>query len=127
MNTTIEPVLTEEGTSYIQELPSNEAVSNNVWTRIDQAFSEPVTHADNHADYAPTQILAEVLKEQGCDGVCYRSSLSSEKGFNIAFFNPDVAAVCDICLFEVLDIEVKSKKCGAPWIDPYSGKPITGC
>src|SRR6202023_1522061 len=90
MNTTI------EGTSYIQELPSNEAVSNNVWTRIDQAFSEPVTHADNHADYAPTQILADVLKEQGYDGVCYRSSLSSEKGFNIAFFNPDVAAVCDI-------------------------------
>jgi hypothetical protein len=66
--------------------PSSEDVSKSMWTHIDRAFSEPVTHDDDHADYVPTQILAEVLKKEGYDGICYRSKLSSDGGCNVAFF-----------------------------------------
>src|SRR6202022_2082120 len=80
MNTTHNPVTSDVGEiiGYEQETPSNEAVTKNVWTRIDQAFSEPVRHSDDHADYVPTQILAECFKKEGYDGIFYRSKLSDQ-------------------------------------------------
>jgi len=52
-----------------------------VWGDIDEAFSSPVTAADDHAEYAPTQILAEVFRQAGYDGVAYRSSCASGKNY----------------------------------------------
>jgi len=60
-----------------------------VWADIDRAFSEPVTPNDKTADYVPTQIIAELFKVAGFDGVAYNSAFG--KGVNVALF--DVAAV----------------------------------
>lgn len=48
-----------------------------VWLDIDEAFSRPVTLSDELADYVPTQIIAELFKVHGFDGVVYRSALGS--------------------------------------------------
>ena len=66
---------------------STQEVEEAVWTHIDHAFSEPVTSSDEMADYVPTQILAEVFKADGYDGVAYKSMLTDD-GYNIALFDP---------------------------------------
>lgn len=65
---------------------SPEQIEESVWTNIDHAFSEPVTESDELPDYIPTQILAELFKAEGYDGVAYKSTLT-EDGFNLAFFD----------------------------------------
>lgn len=47
-----------------RELTSEEK-EKAVWIDIDNAFSEPVTGSDDRADYAPTQILAELFRSAG--------------------------------------------------------------
>lgn len=59
------------------------------WWTIDQAFSTPVSRNDDRADYAPTQIISEILKSAGCDGVIYGSRLG--KGRTYALFDIDAA------------------------------------
>ena len=63
-----------------------------VWSDIDRAFSEPMTRTDDSADYVPTQIIAELLRKEGFDGIAYRSSIG-EAGYNIALFNLEAAEV----------------------------------
>jgi hypothetical protein len=63
----------------------SEVLEGPVWGHIANAFSEPVTASDKTADYAPTQVLAEVFKNMGCDGIKYRSRLGKE-GFSFALF-----------------------------------------
>jgi len=50
-----------------------------VWHDIDEAFSWPVTPSDDQATYVPTQMLAEVFRQTGYDGVAYRSSCGPGK------------------------------------------------
>jgi hypothetical protein len=57
-----------------------------VWSDIDQAFSDPVLRSDDTAEYAPTQILAEVFRRDGFDGARYNSSYG--RGKNYVFFEP---------------------------------------
>ncbi|MDI6753247.1 MAG: RES family NAD+ phosphorylase [Thermodesulfobacteriota bacterium] len=76
-----------------------------VWFAIDRAFSRPVDPADDVAAYVPTQILAELFKAEGYDGIGYRSSLGP--GHNIALFDLDVADLIACLLFEVKDISFK--------------------
>jgi RES domain-containing protein len=87
-----------------------EHIKDDVWTRIDKSFSEPTTRTDDLADYVPTQVIAEAFKNERYDGVVYKSQLS-EKGVNIAFFNPAVAKVIDIMLYKVTDIKIEAKRC----------------
>jgi hypothetical protein len=126
MNTLFSSVHSEAGeiVGYRQEKPSNEDVTINVRTHIDQAFSEPVAHSDDDADYAPTQILAEVFREAGYDGICYRSKLS-DQGVNVALFDLEVATITSRHLFEVIDVKIVSQRHESRGIDFYSGKPIT--
>lgn len=46
-----------------------------VWAAIDSAFSQPVTDSDDIADYAATQIIAELFHQEGYDGVAYKKRL----------------------------------------------------
>lgn len=104
------------------EPPSDEAVIKNVWTHIDKAFSEPVTHSDDHVDYVPTQNLAELFKTEDYDGVCYHSQLS-DMGVNLAFFDLEIATVAGRHLRQVTDVKIESKMREGRGIDPHSGKP----
>jgi len=73
-----------------------------VWLDIDRAFSRPVVVGDDVADYAPTQILAEVFRQHGFDGVACRSSLGP--GHNIALFDPDTAAILNCSLVSIRNV-----------------------
>lgn len=80
--------------------PSAEERAEAVWAHIDKAFAEPMTRTDDQADYAATQILAELFKHAGADGVVYKSNFG-EDGFNVVLFNPDDAELTCCGLFEV--------------------------
>ena len=71
-----------------------------VWSHIDNAFAEPTSRVDDVADYAPTQILAELFRDQGYDGVVYKS-VFGEKGYNIALFDLNSAEMLTCGLFKV--------------------------
>ena len=73
-----------------------------VWTDIDLGFAEPVDRRDDVADYAPTQIIAELFKLNSYDGVKYRSALSNT-GHNVALFDIE-AAVPDSASCELYEL-----------------------
>lgn len=69
-----------------------------VWEDIDRGFSEPVGISDETNAYVPTQILAELFKAEGFDGVMYRSALG--RGSNLALFDLEAAEIVNGFLFE---------------------------
>ncbi|PRD43737.1 RES domain-containing protein [Phyllobacterium phragmitis] len=79
---------------------SPDEIERIVWANIDHAFSRPVTRSDNTAEYAATQILAEVFQKQDFDGVVYKSAFSAE-GYNVAFFDLSCAEQIESSLFQV--------------------------
>lgn len=46
-----------------------------VWSTIGRRFATPVGADDAHLDYLPTQILAELFRDIGFDGVKFKSSI----------------------------------------------------
>lgn len=90
-----------------------------VWMEIDNAFSEPVTAADDAAEYAPTQMLAELFRDIGYDALIYKSRFG-EKGYNIAVFDPTDADAVNCAPYQVTGIDVKFDEIGNRW---YSVKP----
>ncbi len=75
--------------------PDDQKKEEAVWASIDGALSQPVTPSDKSSDYVPTQIIAELFKRNGFDGVFYRSALSD--GVNLALF--DIAAATMLTSF----------------------------
>lgn len=74
-----------------------------VWSHIDTAFSKPVERNDFSADYAPTQILSELFKNKGYNGIIYNSYLGN--GLNIALFDIESAKVLNSRLYKTEDID----------------------
>jgi hypothetical protein len=87
---------------YLCGEPSPAEREESVWADIDRGFAKPVDPSDNLADYAPTQVLAELFKASGFDGIAYRSALGP--GHNIALFDPDTADLVDCFLFRVKNL-----------------------
>jgi hypothetical protein len=52
---------------------------------LGEELSKPIHPATEDIDYLPSQYLCELIKNDGYDGVCYKSSVAS--GFNIALFD----------------------------------------
>ncbi len=65
--------------------PSPEKKEEIVWAHIDNAFSRPVSPSDQSADYIPTQIISELFKNKGLDGLFYKSYLGN--GLNVVLFD----------------------------------------
>ena len=81
-----------------------------MWMAIDRAFATPVSRDDEPKEYIPTQIIAEVFKSEGFDGITYKSLLSDD-GFNLALFDLEAAGIVHCALrkvsairFDFLDI-----------------------
>lgn len=85
-----------------------------VWVDIDNAFSRPVTLSDDAADYVPTQILAELFRNHGYDGIIYRSQFG-EKGYNVALFSLKDAKPINCAPYHVTSVEVKFEEVGNRW------------
>lgn len=88
-----------------------------VWIDIDNAFSRPITLSDDAADYAPTQILAELFRDAGYDAIVYKS-LFGEKGFNVALFSPDDADILNCAPYKVTGLNLSFEQSGDHWFSP---------
>lgn len=84
-----------------------------VWQDLDRGFSQPVSSADDTADYAPTQIIAEFFRANGFDGIAYGSSLG--EGHNVALFDLDAAAVSGCGLFQILGVKFDVDEAANPY------------
>jgi hypothetical protein len=98
---------------YFEEPPLAEKRTA-VWANIDRAFAEPTTPQDGIADYVPTQILAELFKREGYDGVAYKSNFG-EAGYNVALFDLNSADLINCFLHEVTKVEMQFKQRGNPY------------
>lgn len=96
------------------EEPSPEKIEKAVWAHIDKAFAEPMTRSDNTADYVATQIIAELFKDSGYDGVAYKSNFG-EKGYNIALFDIDAADLINCFLYRVDGIDMSFSQQDNPY------------
>ncbi len=83
---------------FYEEEPSDTEKESSVWSYIDRAFSIPIIAGDREADYVPTQILSELFKDKGYDGVIYKSVFSI--GFNIALYDQNAADIVSCHLFQ---------------------------
>lgn len=79
-----------------------------VWAFIDKAFSRPIQSSDNTADYVPTQIIAELFKTQGFDGIKYQSNLGT--GQNIILFDIDLTEILSCSLYKTTKIRFHFKE-----------------
>jgi len=81
------------------------------WRDIDRAFSEPVAMSADRADYASTQILAELFRKEGLDGIAYRSAFGT--GHNIALFDADAADIVACQLYRVTGTDLRYSRQGS--------------
>lgn len=89
--------------AFYEGEPDEQKKAAVVWAGIDRAFSRPVAPSDKALDYVPTQILAELFKNNGFDGVCYKSSLAG--GSNVALFDIHAATMVNCWVYRVEKVE----------------------
>lgn len=92
-----------------QAAVTSDDIENQVWSHIDHAFSRPVVCSDNTAGYAATQILAEVFKTEGYDGIIYKTAFSHE-GHNVALFDRNCTSFLDASLFRMFEVQFKFER-----------------
>ena len=85
-----------------------------VWIDIDSAFSRPVTRSEDTADYVPTQILAELFRDNGYGGLVYRSQFG-ETGYNFCLFDVGDADIINAAPYKVSDIDIGFEEIGNRW------------
>jgi RES domain-containing protein len=98
---------------YLSE-PDSDEREQAVWSHIDRAFSEPMTRSDDTADYASTQVLAELFRDRGYDGVVYKSAFG-EDGFNVALFDLDAAVLLNCGLYKVNGAAFQFSEADSPY------------
>jgi len=84
-----------------EELPP-EKQEEAVWGEIANAFSQPVTRDELTSHYVPTQILAELFRKNGFDGIIYKSLMG--QGHNLAIFDLDAVDFRRSELHEVIKV-----------------------
>ena len=89
--------------AFYEGEPDDQKKAAVVWADIDRAFSRPVAPGDKASDYIPTQILAELFKNNDFDGVLYKSSLAD--GQNLALFDINAATMIKGFVFRVETIQ----------------------
>lgn len=97
-------------TIYLTGKPPVEKCAEAVWIDIDNAFAKPVTQNDETADYIPTQILAEYFKDNGFDGIVFKSSVAT--GLNLVIFDPSLLEVVHRQVVEIKKVDYKFKWSG---------------
>ena len=81
-----------------------------IWAEMNYSFSNPIQVNDKSADYAPTQIIAEFFKNNGFDGIAYKSGLGP--GFNLALYEPNAAEQLNGFLFSIDEVSYKFSENG---------------
>jgi RES domain-containing protein len=104
---------TRQSIVYMKE-PIAEKREQCVWKDIDMAFARPISVSDDVADYVPTQIIAELFKGDGFDGIAYRSAVGD--GDNIALFYIDTARLISCHLFRTKGMNLEFEESGNPYV-----------
>lgn len=107
------------GVFYFEEPKDAKVREKEVWASVNRAFSEPVTFEDRDIDYIPTQIISELFRSEGFDGIKYKSMLTSES--NYALFNLSDATPTNGVVFEITEIHHDFAQCGNPVTYPSDG------
>ncbi len=95
---------------------SQEEIDGSVWAQIDIAFSQPVGPDDEHLNYVPTQIIAELIASENFDGIIYRSGLNEDE-FNLALFDANSAEFLQAQVFRVDRVDYDAHESGNPWFE----------
>jgi hypothetical protein len=77
--------------------------------KLNQELSKPRRRNDSELDYLPTQYLSELIKSMGYAGIEYQSSLYSS-GYNLAIFAPEVFKCVSTAVYDIEEINLKSKQ-----------------
>ncbi len=93
--------------SLQQQTISKEEKSQLIWHEINEAFSKPIELTDTIAEYAPTQLIAEFIKNKGFDGLIFKSSVG--KGKNIVIFEQSKVEFTSAEVFVVKKLTVVSE------------------
>lgn len=96
--------------------PSDLEKEEAVWAHIDKAFSLPITPNESQAHYAPTQVIAELFKTNGYDGIAYKSMLG--EGYNVALFCVQSTELISCYLYEVKKVSFEFAQSGQPYFIP---------
>jgi hypothetical protein len=88
--------------------PTAEEIKEALLHDVDNAFSRPVSLDDEEIEYLPTQIIAELVRREGYDGVAYKSVFSGgqKEAYNLALFEPENANYVNSCLCSVTGVQV---------------------
>jgi len=103
----------DKNTKFYFDEPDENERKKSVMSDIDEAFTRPITNNDNMAEYAPTQVLGELFKVNGFDGIVYSSALN--KGKNIALFDVNNAKQLNCFLFRVNSISFEFSEAANPY------------
>ena len=99
-------------TVYLEE-PDPEERARAVWLDIDRAFAKPINPSDQTADYVPTQIISELFKNNGFDGIAYTSALG--EGANIALFDLAAAELINCFLYKAAAVSFSFEEAANPY------------
>jgi len=102
----------QEPTIYLGE-PTPEEREQAVWSDINGAFSMPVSLTDQKAEYVPTQVIAELFKNNGADGIMYRSAVG--KGLNVVLFDLATAEIVNCFLYEAAELSFNFGEIANPY------------
>jgi len=84
---------------WSDEPPTAVEREESVWGDIAYAFAKPLTRNEELSEYLATQAISERFRQEGYDGVAYRSALGTGKC--IALFDLDSADLSACALHEV--------------------------
>ncbi|WP_433965484.1 RES family NAD+ phosphorylase [Tunturiibacter gelidiferens] len=90
---------------------TQEQLESNSWYVLNEAFSMPVFQAEDVADYAPTQYIAEAFRAAGYGGIMYTSQVGDGK--NVALFDVHAAEVASRQLRRAKKLSFTFAKVGA--------------
>jgi hypothetical protein len=98
---------------FYDKEPEDIKKEESVWSMIDHAFSKPVAVSHDTAEYVPTQIISEMFKANGYDGILYKSMFAD--GYNMVVFDVDAAELLSCSLYETQTVELEFDECAVPY------------
>jgi hypothetical protein len=90
---------------------TQENIGHAIWSQINRAFSRPVARNDSSSDYIPTQVLSEWFRDQGFDGICFKSGLG--KGHNFVLFDVNAVNLINCGVYDVKSIQYDFSECAS--------------
>jgi hypothetical protein len=104
------------GTMFL-DFEKNEILSEdsneNLLGEINKAFTTPVRNTDDTSDYVLTQVIAELIKSEGYDGIVY-NSFFTDKGKNIVIFDREKVDIKNGLVYEITRIDIDYKQISNP-------------